>query len=76
MHWKKFSLDVKEMFYSENSHGHNLPRDVAESPSLGVFKMWLDRLLDNLIQASFSHGRLDPMMKKVPFQLGLFFMNL
>jgi len=30
-------------------HWNNLPRDVAESPSLKVSKMPLDRVLGNLI---------------------------
>ena len=36
-------------FYSENNHWNSLPRDAVESPSLEVFKMQLDRVLDNPI---------------------------
>lgn len=33
-----------DIFYSENIHWNNLPRDVAKSPRLEVFKMPLDKV--------------------------------
>lgn len=40
-------LDIKKIFFPERTinHWNNLSRDVVESPSLEVFKMWLDRSL-------------------------------
>lgn len=39
-------------FYSDNNnHCNNLLRDMVEALSLHVFKMVLDRMLDNLIWA-------------------------
>lgn len=34
-------------------HWNNLPRDVVESPSPKVFRMWLDRMEENLIWCPF-----------------------
>lgn len=48
------SLSKKDIFYSENSHWNNFPRDVVESPSLEDLKMQLgqlERAVDNLISA-------------------------
>ena len=46
---ERFHLNIRKKFFcSENSHSLDLPRDVVESPSLEVFEMQLDRVLDNL----------------------------
>lgn len=52
--WERFHLDVRKEFFAVRtvSHWNNLPRDTA-SPQLQVFKMWLDRVPDNLIWAPF-----------------------
>jgi len=41
----------KEIFCSKNNHSleNDLPRDVVESPSVEVFKIQLDRVLDDLV---------------------------
>ena len=49
---------------------NNLPKDVAEAPSLEAFKMQLDRVQDNLIEAPFSHEMLSLMIFWVPLQPG------
>ncbi|KFQ61516.1 hypothetical protein N334_12622, partial [Pelecanus crispus] len=47
----RIHLDVRKKFFAVRiiAHWNNLPRDVVESPSLDVFKMGLDNVLDNLI---------------------------
>lgn len=43
--YQEVSLQYKkDAFYGENIHWNSLPRDVAESPRLEVFKMPLDML--------------------------------
>jgi len=47
LHRERFHLNIRKKFFcSENSHSLDLPR--VESPSLEVFEMQLDRVLDNL----------------------------
>jgi len=50
-----FHPNIRKKFFTMRtiSHWNNLPRDVVESASLEVFRMRLDRLLDNLICAPF-----------------------
>lgn len=55
MHRGRFYLNVRKKFFTMSTiiYWRNLPRDVAESTSLQVFKKRLDRVLGNIIQASF-----------------------
>lgn len=48
-----------EVFFGARSVNHwsNLPKDVVKSPSLEVFKTWLDRMLDNLHLSSPFHAK-------------------
>lgn len=49
------------------NHWDNLPRDAVESPSLEIFRTWLDRVPDNLIQAPFPmKGWTDELSKSLP----------
>jgi len=54
-HWERFLLNVRRKFFTVRTinHWNNLPRVWVESPSLEAFKMQLDRVLDNLIEACF-----------------------
>lgn len=47
LQWKRIHLDVRRNFFTARTvnHCNSLPRDVAESPWLEVFKMLLDRVL-------------------------------
>ena len=51
LHWERFHLDIGKKIFTVRTinHWNNLSRDVMESLSLEVFKMRLDRVLDNLI---------------------------
>lgn len=61
-------------YYSKNNQSlEKPPRDVVESPAWEVFEICLDRMLDNLIYAPFSHERLDLMIFGGSFQPRLFY---
>jgi len=51
LHWERFHLDMRKKLFTVRTiaHWNNLPRDVVESPSLEIFKMQLDGVLDNLV---------------------------
>lgn len=61
LYQKRFCLDIRKcfivfaclFFYSEVDHWNSVSGDVVKFPLLEVFKMQLERLLDNLISASF-----------------------
>jgi len=50
-HWERFHLNMRKRFFTVRTvdHWNNLPKDVVEFPSVEVFNMQLDRVLDNLI---------------------------
>ncbi|KFR06284.1 hypothetical protein Y956_15641, partial [Nipponia nippon] len=47
----KFRLDVRKKFFTQRvvRHWNRLPREVADAPSLAVFKARLDGSLSNLV---------------------------
>ncbi|KFW03777.1 hypothetical protein N327_11712, partial [Fulmarus glacialis] len=47
----RFGLDTRKKFFTMRvvKHGHRLPREVVDAPSLEAFKVRLDGTLCNLI---------------------------
>lgn len=48
---------------------NNIPRNMVEYPSLEVFKMQLDRLLDITVSCSFSKCFVSYLGREVPIEL-------
>ncbi|KFQ27285.1 hypothetical protein N332_13323, partial [Mesitornis unicolor] len=47
----RFRLDIRKKFFTVRvvRHWHRLPREAADAPSLAMFKVRLDRALNNLV---------------------------
>ena len=63
---------MREKFFTAGTviHLEQRPRDVVESPSLEVFKMRWDRVLDNLTQAPLPTKGWTRRSAEVPSSLG------
>ncbi|KFP52245.1 hypothetical protein N323_06435, partial [Cathartes aura] len=49
--YMEFHLNVRKNFYTVRvtEHWNRLPREAVESPSLDIFKTWLDTAMSNLL---------------------------
>jgi len=56
---RRFPLNIREHFFTlrVTEHWHRLPREVLESPALGIFKSHLDKILGTwLLVALLEQG--------------------
>lgn len=69
---ERFHPDIRNTFFAVRTiiWWNNVPRDVVESSSMEVFKLWLDRVLDNLIKGPFPMNIWIRQSFKVPSNLG------
>ncbi|KGL78533.1 hypothetical protein N309_15572, partial [Tinamus guttatus] len=51
LHQGRFRLDTREKIQTERvlKHGNGLPREVVKSPSLAVFKKYVDEALKDMV---------------------------
>ncbi|KFV50257.1 hypothetical protein N341_12611, partial [Tyto alba] len=50
LHQGRFRLDIRKHFFNKRvaKHWNRLPREVADAPSLSVFKRHVDNALSNM----------------------------
>ena len=57
----RFQLDMRGKFFTLRTvkHWNDLPREVVDSATLDTYKIWLDRVLGNLVYTVLFLERLD-----------------